>query len=109
MAIKKLITIDDHVIKLLDEILSKKKFISSENMDIAISIISIKDCKKATLMAAKALINELNPTKKPKPTNTETVNIYKKYAYICQFLNLSLKGEKNVKSRLQPLWSKIRF
>ena len=67
MAIKKLITIDDHVIKLLDEILSKKKFISSENMDIAISIISIKDCKKATLMAAKALINELNPTKNQSP------------------------------------------
>lgn len=100
--------LDDNVVEILSDIIKSQKFTNSDNIDFTIALINAKTNSSMTISGAKVIKNFLNPKNYPKTKNPSIINLYRKYEYVYKYVTMTVLKKKNIKSQLQPLYSKIK-
>jgi|JYMV01.1.fsa_nt_gi hypothetical protein len=107
MQVEKL-KLDSTVVDILSDIIKSQKFTNSDNIDFTIALINAKDNATMTMEGARVIKNFLNPNNYPKTKNPAIINLYRKYEYVHKYVTLTALKKRNIKSQLQPLFSKIK-
>lgn len=102
------IKLDENVVDILSDIIQSQKFTNSDNMDFTIALINAKNNKTMTMDGARVIKNFLNPSNYPKTKNPVIINLYRKYEYVHKYVTMTILKKRNIKSQLQPLFSKIK-
>ena len=104
---KKKVKLDKDIHDIFTEILIAQKITNSKNMNFMLSLIGARNTLTTTKEGAEIISRYLDPVRFPKTRDLTILNKYKKYEYAYLYLNLSIKGETNIKTKLLPQHKEI--